>query len=194
MDFKELLIKRRSIRKYAEKPVSLETLRGLISTGILAPSAGNEQPWEFIIINDKTLLAEISEDCKANLLNRINNNPDDYANRYRHMFENPKLNIFYNAPALIIILGNVSVKNLSLDCTLAASYLMFDAASKGLGTCWINFALEMSDSIKQKIGVPDGYKMIAPIIVGYPEMIPQAPLRKQAKILKITRLDIHNEN
>lgn len=185
MDFEELVIKRRSIRRFADKPVSVGLLKNLISTSTLAPSAGNEQPWKFIILNGKDLLKEISEDCKNNLLKRINKNPDDFASRYRHMFEKPEFNIFYNAPSLIIILGDSGIKNLTIDCTLAASYLMLSAASKGLGTCWINFALAMSDSIKLNIGVPEGHTMVAPIIVGYPETIPNTPARKTVEIINV---------
>ena len=182
MDFDELLIKRRSIRNYKNDPVSNEILKDLVQSAIKAPSAGNMQPWRFVIINDKKFLKEISINCKANLLRRIDNNPDDFASRYRHMFENPEFNIFYNAPVLVLIQGNSNVKNHMVDCTLAASYLMFAAVSKGLGTCWVNFALSMSDSIKEKIKIPCGYKIVAPLVVGYPAVIPEMPKRKALEI------------
>lgn len=182
MNFDEIILKRRSIRNYKENPISVETLNELIKISTYAPSAGNMQPWKYIIVNDKNLLKEISDDCKANLLKRIENNPDDFAGRYRYMFENPKFNIFYNAPALILVLGNSNVKNHLVDCTLSASYLMFAAASNGLGTCWVNFALSMSNSFKEKINIPSGYTIVAPIVVGYPAVIPEIPKRKAPDI------------
>ncbi len=187
MQFSELLLKRRSIRKYTDKPVSIDVLKEVIDDSILAPSAGNEQPWKYIIVNNKELLQKISDNCKKTLLTRIKNNPNDYAKKYFNMLSSETLNIFYNAPALIMILGESDVKNLQLDCTLAASYLMMSAVSRGLGTCWINFAKEIGDpDILSEIGIPENHTIVAPIIIGYPAIEPSAPKREKARILKIT--------
>ncbi len=186
MDFTELLRKRRSIRNYLEKPVSTDILKEIISESLMAPSAGNEQPWKFIIVNNKQLLKKISADCKNNLLNRIKNTPGDYAEKYLKMLQNPSFNIFYNAPALVIILGENNVKNLESDCALAACYFMMSAASRGLGTCWINFAKSLRDAeLIAELGFPENHIMAAPLIIGYPAMEPAVPKRKDADILKV---------
>ncbi len=186
MTFNELLKYRRSIRSYKDNPVSVEVIQEIIKESTLAPSAGNEQPWKFIIVNNKGLLQRISDECKQNILNRIQNNPDDYACKYSDMLQNKSFNIFYNAQTLIIILGESNIKNLQLDCTLAASYLMMSAASKGLGTCWINFAKEITNpDLLLEIGIPRNHTIVAPIIIGYPAVEPSIPKRKKAQILKI---------
>ena len=138
MEFSELILKRRSVRKYNNNQVPINVLKDIIHDSLLAPSAGNEQPWKFIIVNNKYLLKKISDVCKNNILARIKNSPNDYASKYSNMLKNESFNIFYNAQSLIIILGESNIKNLQLDCTLAACYLMMSAASKGLGSCWIN--------------------------------------------------------
>ena len=121
---------------------------------------------------------------------KIDNNPSDFASRYRHMLENPNFNIFYNAPSMIIILGDSKIKNYKVDCSLAASYLMLSAASRNLGTCWINFALSMSDSTKDKIGIPYGYNIVAPLVVGYPAVKPEIPSRKSPEINIVDKINI----
>lgn len=187
MTFSKLLSKRRSIRKYLEKPVELDMLKDIIQESTLAPSAGNEQPWKFIIIQDPDLLHEISEECKQNLLGRIAANPNDYAKRYERMLQKESFDIFYHAPCVVLILGESHIKNLLYDCTLAASYFMLSAAARGLGTCWINFAKEIKNqSLLDQIGVPEGNMIVAPIIIGYPAVEPSIPKRKAAAILKIT--------
>ena len=187
MAFSEVLLKRRSIRKYLDKPVEMDLLKNIVHESTLAPSAGNEQPWKFIIVQNHDVLLKISEDCKENLLSRIAANAHDYAKKYKHMLQNETFNIFYNAPCLVLILGERHVKNLLFDCTLAASYFMMSAAAKGLGTCWINFAKELTNpALLEQIGVPENHKIIAPIIVGYPAIVPPPPKRKTAPILKIT--------
>ncbi|HQK53549.1 MAG TPA: nitroreductase family protein, partial [Sedimentibacter sp.] len=55
------ILERRSIRKYTGEPVSDEDLRDLLKAAMAAPSAGNGQPWEFIIVNDRQLLTEITK-------------------------------------------------------------------------------------------------------------------------------------
>jgi len=185
MTFKELLKNRRSVRNFEDKPVSIEVIRTLINESVLAPSAGNEQPWKFIVVRNKEMMRRISEESKKNILARINANPDDYAKKYQKMLENESFNIFYNAPCLVMILGSTQLKNLYVDCALAASYFMFGAAAQGLGTCWINFGTEVYDvELKNDLGIPAESTIVAPIIAGYPVKIPAAPKRKEPEIIK----------
>lgn len=187
MAFSEVLLKRRSIRKYLDKPVEMDLLKNIIHESTLAPSAGNEQPWKFIIVQNPHVLQKISKECKETLLARIAANPCDYAKKYERMLQNESFNIFYNAPCLVLILGESHVKNLLFDCTLAASYFMMSAAAKGLGTCWINFARELTNpALLEQIGVPENHTIVAPIIIGYPAIEPSPPKRKTEPILKIT--------
>ena len=187
MAFSDVLLKRRSIRKYLDKPVEMDLLKDIIHESTLAPSAGNEQPWKFIIVQNTHVLKIISEACKETLLARIAANPNDYAKKYERMLQNDSFNVFYNAPCLVLILGESHVKNLLFDCTLAASYFMMSAAAKGLGTCWINFARELTNpALLEQIGVPEDHTIVAPIIIGYPAIEPSPPKRKPATILKIT--------
>ena len=188
MKFTELLIKRRSIRKFQSKKVPLDVIESVIRESTLAPSAGNEQPWKFIIVNDRGMINRISSECKKNFLERIENNPADYAKKYQKMLSNEAFNIFYHAPALVLILGETGLKNLYVDCALAASYLMMSATSKGLGTCWVNFGTEIHDPrLKEELNIPEDHTIVAPISVGFPEKIPAIPGRKEPQILKVIR-------
>ena len=182
--FQELLSNRRSVRDFQETPVAEETLRAIIRESTLAPSSGNEQPWRFVVVLDRCIMEEISRDCKQALLRRIDQDPNDYAGKYRSILCKPEYNIFYNAPALVYILGIRRLKNSEVNCTLAASYFMFSAASRGLGTCWISFAKFIRDkAIQEKLGLDPDHFIVAPIIVGYPKKIPASSPRREARIL-----------
>ena len=186
MIFDELLKQRRSIRQYQDKPVSIEVIHQILNESTLAPNTGNEQPWKFIIVNNKEIIKRISDESKKNILKRIVANPDDYAKRYQEMLENTSFNVFYNAPCLVMILGYANLKNLYVDCALAASYIMLAAVSRGLGTCWVNLGAEIHDQeMRNELGIPDNCSIVAPIILGYPDKIPPAPKRNAPEILKI---------
>ncbi|MCI5131892.1 MAG: nitroreductase family protein, partial [Candidatus Electrothrix sp. EH2] len=64
MTFDELLKNRRSVRKYQDKPVAVELIQEMIRESTLAPNAGNEQPWKFIIVNNREMLKKISDESK----------------------------------------------------------------------------------------------------------------------------------
>ena len=186
MTFGELLENRRSIRRYQERPVSVHLVQEMIQESTLAPSAGNGQPWRFVIIADKEMIERVSDESKKNILARIAADPEDYAKKYERMLQKDSFNVFYNAPCLVMILGQSGLKNLHVDCALAAGYFMMAAASRGLGTCWINLGAEISDpEMRDALGIPNDCTIVAPIILGYPERIPSAPNRKEPDILKI---------
>jgi len=67
-NYTELLKKRRSIRDYEDKEVSIETIKEIIRESCLAPSSGNGQPWQFIIITDKAMIKTLSDESKRSLL------------------------------------------------------------------------------------------------------------------------------
>jgi nitroreductase len=185
MMFEELLKQRRSIRKYKDMPVPIDMVHQILRECTFAPNAGNEQPWKFIIVHNKEMIKRISDESKKNILNRIIANPNDYAKKYQKRLENPNFNVFYNAPCLVMVLGRTNLKNLFVDCALAASYIMLSAVSRGLGTCWVNLGTDIKDrEMRDELGFPDDCTIVAPITLGYPEHIPSSPKRNDPVILK----------
>ena len=186
MDYLELIKNRRSVRDFKDQPVSIDILKEIIKESTLAPSSGNSQPWRFVIVNNKEMIKRISDESKKNILERIKENPEDELKKYESGLKNENFNVFYNAPALVIIAGPNSHKLLSVDCALFAAYLMNAATVRGLGTCWINLGSDIRDrALLEELGMPADIKIVAPVVVGYPVTIPPAALREKPVILKI---------
>ena len=68
VDFFDLLVKRRAIRDFEDKAVSMETIKEIIGESCLAPSSGNGQPWRFIVVNNKEWIKKLSDESKKNVL------------------------------------------------------------------------------------------------------------------------------
>jgi nitroreductase len=182
MDLRETIYTRRSVREFTEQPVDDDVLRQLIDAAIQAPSAVNAQPWLFCVVRDKGLLARISREAKAAMLESgpAGSAPHDF----RQLLANPDFDIFYHAPALIVISsaseGPWAVEN----CALAAENLMLAARAAGMGTCWIGFAQGWLGTAhgKAALGLPPACRPVAPIIVGYPKSRPTPVPRTEPNI------------
>ncbi len=186
MTFQEMVQNRRSIRDFQEKDVPLAVIQKIIRDSCLAPSASNGQPCRFIIIKNREMMKRLSDESKNNILSDAAKNPAALSKEYKALLSDEKFNVFYNAPCLIYVAGAKDLRSLDVDCALAVSYLMFAAARDGLGTCWIGFGTLIRDpELKKAIGLPDNYRIVAPIILGYPKVIPAPLERKEPQILKI---------
>lgn len=186
MDFKQLVTERRAIRDFEDRAISTETLKEMVGDAIMAPNASHRQPWKFVIVNNVEAMKRISDDSKKTIIAGIEKNPDSPMKGYLAVLKDENFNVFYNAPALICVVAGMKGALNGVDCALAASYLMFSATSKGLGTCWVAQGAEVRDpDLLVELGIPEGYKIYAPIIVGYPKSIPDAPERKPVDILQV---------
>src|SRR3954468_7412184 len=94
------------------------------------PSAVNQQPWLFTVIRDKALLTRISQEAKAHMLRT--SAAALASHHFQSILENPEFDIFYHAPALVVISAPAGPWIVE-DCALAAENLMLAAHAAGLG-------------------------------------------------------------
>ena len=186
MDFETLLKNRRSIRDFQNKEVPLSILKEIIQDTCHAPTVSNGQPCRFVIIQNRDYIKKLSDESKKSLLDDLVRNPNLPLKQYEAALRDERFNVFYNAPCLVLFVGPKDVYSLDVDCGLTVAYFMFAATSRGLGTCWIGLGAHVRDKkILDEIGVSSDCRIIAPIIVGYPESIPSASERHSPDILKI---------
>jgi nitroreductase len=182
MNLKEAIYARRAVRQFTSEAVDEATIRQLVDAAIQAPSAVNEQPWSFVIVREQALLDRISHDAKAYLLRTT---PVGLLSPHiRDLLGDPKSQIFYRAPVLILIASVVDSPWAVEDCTLAAQNLMLAARAAGLGTCWIGLGQKWLATPQGKavLELPPDCLPIAPIIVGHPKAWPPAVPRNEPRI------------
>lgn len=182
MDAIEAIYHRRAIRRFGETNPTYQELNGLIEAAIQAPSDMDRQPWAFVVISGRPVLARMSAQAKALLLSSAPSDPR--LSSIRTMIQNETFNIFYDAPVLIVICATDAEAMSIKDCCLAAQNLMLAAAQAGLGTCWIGLAEPWlaSPEARAELGLAADLTPVAPIIVGRPADHPIAPPRHKPRI------------
>lgn len=164
---------RRSVREYKEDPVSDEDIKFLIDCARYAPSGFNMQPWSFVVIKNKEMMQKLSESGKKSMIPLLEpiKNTSKKASDFLVFLKTKGTSMFYNAPVLVIILGNKNAPTVDFDCPMAAQNMMLAAHSRGIGSCWIGGVLPalMDENILKELGASPGYKAVAPLIFGYPK-------------------------
>ncbi len=166
----ENILSRRSCRSYLSNQIDEKDLDIILKCGICAPSAMNEQPWDILCVQDKVLLDEISENCKAFLKN---NDPElvEFVTR-------PRLHIFHNAPTVIFISGDKNNKYSVIDCSLAVENILISAHSLGISSCAIGLVADFfngNESVQyiKKFNIPKDYRVYLAIALGYAGSVSQ---------------------
>ena len=170
----QTIMARRSVRKYLDKPVEHSKLEAIAKAGINAPSARNWQYWAVRIIEDQKLLTDVTEACKATMPDWMNG-------------DSSAKNMFRGAPALICV-GAPKDGGFDLDAGLLGENMMLAAQSLGLGTCiqtgpvrWL-LTNEKAKPFLEALDIPEGYKLLYVIAVGYPDEKPDAKPRDASKV------------
>ncbi|MFQ6075835.1 MAG: nitroreductase family protein [Candidatus Bathyarchaeia archaeon] len=158
MEFKDVIGKRRTIRKYKPDPVPEEKVKYVLEAARLAPSWANWQGWRFIIVKDEDLRKKIHTVTRQ---------------------------FVQEAPMFIVGCADPSKSGFNhgmrfylVDVAIAMHQLMLAAAEQGLGTSWVCTFDE--EALKEMLGIPRGIRVAALTPLGYaaeePEPKPRKPL------------------
>lgn len=193
----KVILERRSVRKYKDKQVPENVIRRILEAGRFAPSAGNCQPWKFIVIRDREMLEKMERDCRllCRLLMFLLNYRESplgyripwllsqvYIRILRHelhpipfgalgLIANGKLSLFHGAPTVIILLEDRrGVGKPQIDIGCCGQNMVLAAHSMGLGTCWVGIikTLTYFPWWKRRLGIEFPHKMCEAITLGYP--------------------------
>ena len=153
---------RRSIRSYQPQQIKDEELALIIEAGIYAPTAHNDQPWHFTVIQNNEKLQYINDKTKE----LLSKSETDWI---RNFGLNPKLNVMYNAPTLIIVSGNKGALAPKVDCSAAIENMLIASESLNIGSVWLGlltYFFKLEEEVK-KLGIPDGYEPYYGVAFGY---------------------------
>ncbi|OFW61011.1 MAG: NADH dehydrogenase [Actinobacteria bacterium RBG_16_64_13] len=148
------ILTRRSIRKYTDKPVPDELVTELLRAAMAAPSAGNQQPWQFVVVRERRLLEAIAS-----------------ATPYSGMTRGAQL--------AVVICGDLSREQNPgfwvQDCAAATENLLIAANALGLGAVWLGFypREERVATLRSLFGLPEDIVPFAVVPVGYPADHPE---------------------
>lgn len=165
MEVFEAIRRRRSIRRYKPDPVPEENLRIILEAARLAPSAGNRQPWRFVVIKDKETRKKLAEAADGQMF--VGEAPVVIA-----AFGDPN-----DSPGGYQRDPMVAYKQ---DPMIAVEHICLEAVELGLGTCWIGPASPNYDTarIKEILNVPERMYMICLLPIGFPAEFPPQRYRK----------------
>jgi len=187
------LLSRRSIRSYREKAVPGDIIEQLIEVGTHAGTARNAQTENFVVIQDRELLADLEGMVTAILWRKMKplgsavgrklaavKYGEEQVTRSLGLYGRFKARIesgdtagvvFRNAPAVIIVNGLRANFNARENCAIATRNMELLAKSLGLGTCWAGFLLVaagLTRKVARRLGIPDDRNIYSAIMLGFP--------------------------
>lgn len=153
---------RRSVRAYKPEKLTRTQVDAIVEAGIWAPTAHNEQPWHFTVIQDRAVLSGINAQCKE-LMANVN------SDWIRNIAENPSADITYGAPALVIVSSKRGAMTGRIDCAAAVQNMMLAAESMGVASCWMGLVgfLFGKEEEMERLGVPEGYEPLYAAVFGH---------------------------
>ncbi|MGB7062765.1 MAG: nitroreductase family protein [Candidatus Zixiibacteriota bacterium] len=172
---------RRTVRKYKSQPVPDEHVRRILDTARFAPTAGNVQPWRFVVIQDRARLDGLAEMLRTSWEEKIAANQTLDEEKKRSYTEGGKEAIAdaMTAPVYIMVFVDTTAyaKYAVWDGCLAVENLMLAAKSLGYGTAFFTTYFP-EEVVKSFLRAPDNLQFICATPVGIPEEWPEMPEKK----------------
>ncbi len=150
----DLLMNRRSIRKYKDKAIEKDKIQKLLKGVLTSPSGRNIRPWELIIVDDKDKLALLGGASRGGASRALT-----------------------NAPLAMVILADPNATDVWIeDASIVSIITQLMAQSLGLSSCWIQVRERIAvdnktveDYVKEVLDIPENYKVESMIAIGYPD-------------------------
>lgn len=147
----DLLVNRRSIRKYTDQPLDPEAVKLILEAGLMAPTSKSSRAWQFVVVDDKEMLQRLSQ-CKPVAAHPIAN----------------------SVLSVVVAVDAEKTEPWIEDGAIAASYMQLQAADLGLGSCWIEVrdrymtdGTPSQEYVQELLGIPETYPIVCILTFGY---------------------------
>ncbi len=164
MEFKEVIKKRYSCRRYSDKPVEQEKVDAILEAGRIAPTAKNNQPHHIYVVRSEEARSKVDSVCRCR----------------------------YGAPLMLVVTADKSkaftypdneTNSAVEDAAIVATHMMLAAEDEGLNTCWVN-AFSPAE-VGRALGLPENERVVMMLDVGYKAMVsPAAPMHLMRRSIK----------
>lgn len=206
--FLNLVLQRRSIRRFKEKAIPREIIKKLLKLGRYSPTGGNSENVFYTVIQDKSIVAAISKHITNKMTKFANALEDPEGRRYmkKRMSEEEIKQAVEDLPKtkrklemieqgidfwcwngeLLIIHGDKTVGGIPSNSALAAAHIMLAAETLGLGTCslgYLTYFINESQTIRELIKIPKNHTVGYSLTLGYPDVkYKRIPARKALRV------------
>jgi len=191
-EVEKTVLERRSVRNFKDDPVPESLIRRVLEAGRFAPSAGNHQPWKFVVVTDKDFIRELEEAAHGivNMMHSAYHN-DAMVMGLVQMLGDPmpvgifdprvqggvgcvarkELPSYLNPPAVIFLATNDKAAAPDLQAGICGQNMNLAAQALGLGFCWSGFGsmVENIPELKAKLGFEAPWRIATTIALGYPK-------------------------
>ena len=157
MNLTELLLSRRSVRRYTGAPIPEETLRGILTAGLLAPTSRNLKPCRFTVVRNRSVLEALSRAKAAGGA------------------------FLKDADSAVVVSADAELADTWIeDCSIALTCMHLAAAEAGLGSCWIQIHLrrdreggEAEENVRRILGLGETIRTVGILALGVPAESPE---------------------
>lgn len=152
-NFLELLKKRRSCRRFTSQAVDENSVCELMKAALMSPSGKRINPWEFIMVEDKEMLRQLSM-CKAQ-----------------------GAALLEGAALAVVVIGDTNKTDVWVeDCSIATILIQLAAEELGLGSCWVQVrkrfdadGVSADENVKRLLAIPENYAVLSVVAIGHKE-------------------------
>jgi len=152
MDLLDVMLKRRSVRKYTEEEIPNEKLNRILQAGLLAPTSRNRKPCSFLVVDSKEALEKLSESKES-------------SSKY-----------IKNANKAIVVVANTLISDTWIeDSSIALAFMHLMAAEQDIGSCWVQIHLRTAkngesseDYVREVLGIDDYFRIVGILALGVP--------------------------
>lgn len=179
----ELIVSRRSVRKFKTEQITEECLQAILKAGIYAPNGINAQRWHFTVIQNEDILKELNVLVRKAFAKNVDSD-NKIIKMTANAARNDKYSFYYGAPTVILVSSDVANQNAIADCVCAVENILLAAYAEGLGSVYINQPtwFDNEPEIRElltKTGVPKNDHVCASAAIGYIDGKPGKAIRNE---------------